>query len=288
MAVRYQRRRVTLNGVIASLHVYPVKSCRGIACNEVVVRSTGLAVDGVRDREWMIVDALGRFVTQRELPQLALIDVGASDGQIVLRMPGVDAVAPDIEGPICDVGVWRSKVRGYDGGDAVADALYAYTGRKLRLVRFDDAKPRRVNPDYAGDSGATTLFSDGYPILVIGRASLDDLNDRLATNGSIEMPMNRFRPNIVIDGLDAFDEDHAQTLTIGNVVLKPVKPCVRCEITTTDQDTGHRGIEPLRTLSTFRRDDRLAGVTFGMNAIVAAGAGDVIAVGNEVETSLRF
>jgi len=158
----------------------------------------------------------------------------------------------------------------------------------VRLVGFDDALPRRCNPDYAGDSGATTLFSDGYPLLVVGEASLDDLNARLADRGLREVPMNRFRPNLVVAGLPAFDEDHVESLACGNVVLKLVKRCTRCEVTTTDQATGHRLEEPLRTLSTYRRDDRLAGVTFGMNAIVVRGAGATLAVGDAMEATYRF
>jgi hypothetical protein len=139
-----------------------------------------------------------------------------------------------------------------------------------------------------GASGATTLFSDGYPILVIGRASLDDLNARLAANGFPVVPMNRFRPNLVLDGLDPYDEDHLDTITAGTLTLRLVKPCTRCEITTTDQDTARRNLEPLRTLTTYRRDDRLAGVTFGMNAIVVAGAGATLGVGDVADVAFRF
>jgi uncharacterized protein YcbX len=249
---------------------------------------TGLAVDGVRDREWMIVDGGGRFVTQREIPRLALVESRTQSGAVTLHIPGRDPVTPKRTGSAGKVVVWSAHVRGFDGGDEAADALSAFTGRALRLVGFDDALPRRCNPDYAGDSGATTLYSDGYPVLVIGQASLDDLNDRLADRGIAEVPMNRFRPNLVVDGLPPFDEDHLDSLVCRDVELKLVKRCTRCEITTTDQATGHRYEEPLRTLSTFRHDDRLAGVTFGMNAIVVRGAGATIAVGDAMEAKYRF
>jgi uncharacterized protein YcbX len=156
------------------------------------------------------------------------------------------------------------------------------------MVRFDDRVPRPCNPDYVGATGATTLFADGYPVLVIGRASLDDLNARLAACGVPAVPMNRFRPNLVLDGLDPYDEDHLDTITSGPVTLKLVKPCTRCEITTTDQDTARRNLEPLRTLASYRRDDRFAGVTFGMNAIVVAGAGATLAVGDAADGAFRF
>jgi uncharacterized protein len=175
-----------------------------------------------------------------------------------------------------------------DCGDAAADALSAYLDHDVRLVRFDDSHPRQVNPEYAGGSGATTLYADGYPLLVIGQSSLDDLNGKLASRGLAQLPMNRFRPNLVVDGLEPYDEDHVDTLAIGDVVLKLVKSCTRCEVTTTDQDTARRSSEPLRTLSTYRRDDRLAGVTFGMNAIVAQGAGSAIAVGERAQATLKF
>lgn len=276
------------NATIRALNVYPVKSCRGVAAESADVATTGLSIGGVRDREWMIVDRRGRFVTQREAPRLALVEIRVENGALSLRAPGVEPFAPEPQGASRDVVVWNTQVRGFDTGDAAADALSAFIGRDVRLVRFDDGRPRRCNPDYAGDTGATTLYSDGYPLLVIGQASLDDLNARLSNHGFKELPMNRFRPNLIVDGLDPYEEDHVDTLAAGDVVLKLVKRCVRCEITTTDQDSGARNIEPLRTLSTYRRDDRLGGVTFGMNAVVVTGAGSGLRVGQRTDVELRF
>jgi uncharacterized protein YcbX len=155
-------------------------------------------------------------------------------------------------------------------------------------VRFDRSRPRPCNPDYVGASGATTLFSDGYPVLVIGAASLADLNRRLAQRGLPAAPMDRFRPNVVLSGLEPHEEDHVDTVAAGTVTLKLVKPCTRCAITTTDQATAERGLEPLRTLAGYRTDDRLGGVTFGMNAIVVAGAGTTLARGTPAHCALRF
>ena len=132
------------------------------------------------------------------------------------------------------------------------------------------------------------VFADGYPVLVIGQASLDHLNERLAARGSPPVAMNRFRPNLVLDGLEPHDEDALASIGIDGVVLKPVKPCTRCQVTTIDQASANAGHEPLRTLSTYRRDDRLAGVTFGMNAIVIAGAGRRIAVGSTASCEFDF
>ncbi len=276
------------DATISALVVYPVKSCRGIAAGRTDVATTGLGIGGVRDREWMIVDRRGRFVTQRELPKLALIETRVNDGRLSLHAPGVEPLLPATHGASREVVVWNTPVCGFDAGDDAAGALSAFLDREVRLVRFDDSRPRRCNPDYAGESGATTLYSDGYPLLVLGQASLDDLNERLSGRGFPELPMNRFRPNVVVDGLDPYAEDHVDTLTSGEVVLKLVKSCVRCEITTTDQDSGQRNLEPLRTLSTYRRDDRLAGVTFGMNAVVLRGAGTELAVGDRLRAELRF
>ena len=131
-------------------------------------------------------------------------------------------------------------------------------GADVRLVRFDPAHQRLCNPVYAGDSGAHTAFADGYPLLVIGDASLAELNGRLAAVGSPALPMNRFRPNIVLSGLEPFDEDHIDTLSADGVTMKLVKPCTRCQITTTDQATADVGTEPLATLGGYRMDERSA------------------------------
>lgn len=276
---------------VTALHVYPVKSCAGIALADATVAVTGLVGDGVRDREWMVVDPDGRFLTQREHPRLALVAVAAGAGGLTLR--AANAAPLHVDGtpspaPARDVVVWRSDVRGFDAGDAAAAWLSAWLRTAVRLVRFDRSHERACNPEFAGDSGAHTLFADGYPVLVIGEGSLHELNERMAGFGEPALPMNRFRPNVVIAGLPPFAEDHVDTLRIGAVELKLVKPCVRCQVTTTDQASGAVGIEPLRTLGGFRTDERFGGVTFGMNAIATAGAGSPIAVGMPVAVDYRF
>lgn len=273
---------------IASLHLYPAKSCRGIALERADVLGTGLACDGVRDREWMIVDARGHLVTQRESPRMTGIAWRIVDGRAQMRVPGHDWLEPARYGASRDVVVWRSQVRGHDAGDNAAAQLSAHLDQLVRLVRFDDSVPRLCNPEFAGDSGATTLFADGYPLLVIGSASLDDLNERLGDRGAMPVPMNRFRPSLVVDGLDPYDEDHLETLSTGTVVIRPVKPCTRCIMTTTDQDTGARADEPLLTLSSYRTDAAFDGITFGMNAIVEAPPGATLRVGDALEATYRF
>ncbi|MEO5766127.1 MAG: MOSC N-terminal beta barrel domain-containing protein [Casimicrobiaceae bacterium] len=275
---------------MGALHLYPVKGCRGIALAEAEGLVTGLACGLLRDRGWMVVDRHDRFVTQREHPRLALVETSLAGGALRLTAPGASALdlVLDAGDAARDVVVWNSRVRGFDQGDDAAAWFGALLGTELRLVRFDPATPRRCNPDYAGDSGAHTLFADGYPLLVIGEASLVDLNERLAAKGSPALPMNRFRPNIVVAGLPPHEEDHLDTLTCDGLTLKLVKPCTRCQVTTTDQATARVGIEPLATLSTYRRNDALAAVTFGMNAIVVAGAGRPLSVDAPVTVTYRF
>jgi uncharacterized protein len=267
---------------IESLHVYPVKGCRGITVDTADVATTGLAAHGAGDREWMIVDSAGRFVTQREHPRLAIVATQVRDGFLSLSAPGVSPLVLPLRAPggaSRDVVVWRSDVRGFDAGDDAARWLTAHVGAGVRLVRFDPSLARPCNPEFAGDTGAHTFFADGYPILVVGAESLADLNARLVAQGSPPLPMNRFRPNVVLSGLPAYDEDHVAAIAVGDVVLRCVKPCVRCQVTTTNQDTADVGAEPLRTLAGYRMSARFAGVTFGMNAVVARGAGRALAAG---------
>jgi len=280
---------------IAALNVYPVKSCGGVPLARARVAVRGLILEAaasvVSDREWMIVDRNGRFVTQRELPRLALVRVSVAAAPLRLSLPGVPACDVSLASSAVsavEVVVWRDTVRAHDAGDAAAAWLTRALDHNVRLVRFDPAQERRCNPEYAGDSGAHTQFADGYPVLVIGQASLDDLNARLATRGTAPLPMNRFRPNLVLDGLDAYDEDHLETIAVDGVVLRLVKPCIRCVTTTTDQATAARGIEPLQTLGMYRYHEVLEGVAFGMNAIVTAGDGRELAVGASARCEFRF
>ena len=273
---------------VASLHVYPVKGCRGIDLADADVVTTGLTTNGIGDREWMLVDEAGTFLTQRELPRLALVSVQVGRDSLRLAAPYMRACDVPLTdgGEARDVVVWRSAVRGIDAGDAVAAWLSDWLAREVRLLRFDRSVARYCNPEYAGDSKAHTMFADGYPVLVTTRASLADLNDRLVGRGSEPLPMTRFRPNIVLDGLPPYAEDHLDTIAIGDVLLRCVKPCVRCQVTTTDQETAKVGIEPLRTLGEYRMDARLGGVTFAMNAIVSHGG--TIKTGDAAAVEYRF
>jgi hypothetical protein len=263
---------------LAALHLYPVKSCRGIAVAEATVTDAGLE----HDREWMVVTPEGRFVTQRECPRLATIRVALDAGTLTLAAEGAGTVAVplDFRGPPIDVTVWRDRCRAQDQGAEVAHWLGDALGRTLRLVRFEASQRRLSDAAWTGGLEAATRFSDGFALLAISRASLADLNSRLP----VPLTMNRFRPNLELEGLPPYGEDDLQDLAAGPLRLRRVKPCTRCVITTTHPETGVvAGDEPLRTLKTYRWDPQLRGVTFGQNLIVIAGAGLPLRVGMELQ-----
>lgn len=265
---------------LAALHLYPVKSCRGIALTEATVTEAGLE----HDREWMVVTPEGRFVTQREAPRLALVVTGLDDVALTLAVPGTEPLVVPLESPATarQVTVWGDRCHAFDQGETAARWLSERLGRPLRLVRFDPAHRRLSNPTWTGGIEAPNRFSDGYALLAISRASLDDLNSRL----SAPLPMDRFRPNLVLDGLPPYGEDTIGDLVAGAVRLRRVKPCTRCVITTTNQATAEvEGDEPLRTLKSYRWDSALRGVTFGQNLIVVAGAGARLRAGVELRAS---
>jgi uncharacterized protein YcbX len=274
-----------VSGVSASLsalHVYPVKSCRGIPLDNALLTPTGL----VDDRHWMLVRPGGRFVTQRELPRMALISTAVNTRELSLAAPGMPPlhVPRDQGGESVAVTVWGFTGRGIDCGEAAAAWCAGFLGTPLRLMRFDAATPRECSAEWTGDERATTEFADGFPILVISRASLAELNSRLPK----ALPMERFRPNIVLDGVGAYDEDRIHELRAADVAIRIVKPCLRCAITTTEQSTGERdGVEPLATLKSYRFDAALRGVMFGQNAIVVRGVGATLAVGQNFEVVWR-
>ena len=269
---------------VKSLHTYPVKSCKGIDLDASELTSSGLKWD----RNWMVVDEHGNFLTQRSHPKMALISTSMTLAALKLGAPGMPLVnislvhgAPAIR----RVKVWDHACEAFDEGDHIAGWLADFLEIHCRLVRFDPGHRRVSDRHWTGTDEGLNRFSDGFPILVIAEASLADLNTRLAS----PLAMNRFRPNIVIDGVSAYDEDYLDRMSAGSIILRIVKPCTRCEITTTDQVTGARGPEPLRTLSTYRSSERAnGGITFGQNAIVIGGAGEMVTVGMAFETHWTF
>jgi uncharacterized protein len=276
---------------VSGLYVHPIKSCAGVSLQEALLVETGLELD----RAWMVVDSAGRFVTQRELPRMALIKPTLKHTEVVLRAPGMLALhlaIDTVETPV-RVTVWKDEVAAYDMGDLAAQWFSDFLGHKLRLVRFDPEHKRLSNRKWTGDIEAENAFSDGYPVLVISEASLADLNQRLAAQGKPAVTMERFRPNLVLSGLDAYDEDHLDEIRFdtpeGPLVLKLVKPCPRCPIPNVDPQTGEPGHEPLDTLTTYRANPVVdGGITFGMNAVIVQGVECGLRVGATGSASYRF
>ncbi|MBZ2205837.1 MOSC domain-containing protein [Massilia soli] len=281
--------------VISELVLYPIKSCAGISVRQATLTTAGLSVDNVYDREWMVVDEHGQFLTQREHPRLALVSPRIKLDTIELRAPGMlrleiplDLPAPENE-VLRDVKLWDDTVLAYDCDEITATWFSQVIGTPCRLVRFHASAKRFASTKWTGGVAAPTLFSDGYPVLLVGSASLADLNDKLKAAGREPLPMDRFRPNVVVDGIEAFEEDYAESFSAGAAVLKPVKPCPRCPIPAVDQATGVPGPDPLDILQAYRKKPQLDdAVCFGMNCIVTAGEGERLFVGQQVTAALSF
>ncbi len=279
---------------VEQLWTYPVKSCAGVRLSSVELLETGLEWD----RTWMVVDESGEFVTQRELPRMALIRPRFRLGQLELRAPGMLSLhlALDQAEAPRRVRVWDDEVDAYDMGDVAAQWFTDFLGHpmgsgvqgRLRLVRFDPDVRRLSAVAWTGGAEAPNQFSDGFPLLVLAQASLDDLNRRLGLLGHGPVGVERFRPNVVLGGLQAHDEDRLAEIclrarvpggdaTAPEVRLRPVKPCSRCTIPDVDPDTADTGMAVGEALQAYRQDRRLMGaVTFGMNAIVLQGDGQML------------
>ncbi|HWH84470.1 MAG TPA: MOSC N-terminal beta barrel domain-containing protein [Burkholderiaceae bacterium] len=276
---------------IASLHVYPVKSCGGITVDEALVIETGLEFD----RTWMVVDANGLFVTQRELPRMALVQPRLKLSEMVLRAPGMLAlhIALDRVETATRATVWNDEVAAYDMGELCAQWFSDFLGRPLRLVRFDPEHKRLSAKRWTGVIDAENAFADGFPILVTSVASIDELNRRLVAAGQAAVTSARFRPNLVLDGLDAHGEDALDEIAFatpdGPVRLKLVKPCARCPIPDVDPATAATGHAVRDALAGYRADARLDGaITFGMNAVIVDGVERALRVGLDGRATFAF
>jgi len=252
------------NLLIYSLHIYPVKSCRAIDLDEARLGPRGLQYD----REWLFVTPEGRFLTQRSHPVLALLTAEPDDLGVTLIHPNAGRLRLDRPEPMTTspadwrlVTVWKREIEAIDLGREAARFASAVVGEPARIV-----------------AAGSDNFPDGHPLLVCTLASLDDLNGRLPS----ALPMSRFRPNIVLEGTEAWEEDHIKDLLIGAARLRFVKACTRCGVTGIDQETGRKALSPLPVLQEFRFDTALRGVTFGQNARVESGAGSLLRVGDAV------
>jgi uncharacterized protein YcbX len=285
-----------LQATIARLFVYPIKSCAGVELPEALLTETGLEFD----RAWMVVDEEGEFLSQRELPRMALVRPQMKHSEMVLRAPGMLAlhIAFDrVEQPV-RVRVWDDEVAAYDMGDIAAQWFSDFLSapgrpRRLRLVRFDPEHKRLSSLKWTGGVEAPNQFADGYPLLVASEGSLAELNARLAAAGHAAVGIERFRPNIVLAGIEAHDEDRVEMLHVhtaeGEARLQPVKPCARCPIPDIDPATAQSSPEVGDTLRTYRQDARVDGaITFGMNCIVREGIDHLLKVGQPVAANYRF
>lgn len=255
---------------LGEIRVHPLKGAAGILLNRVALDGFGPR----HDRRWMAVDGDGLFLSQRNTPALALVGTALEDDALTLTAPHLPPLRVPPGSRPRRVRVWNDEVDARDCGDDAADWLRAALGEPARLVHLPEDGDRVVPPSY-GRAGDRVAFSDAFPFLVLARASLEDLNARLEA----PLPMDRFRPNLVVDGVEAYAEDRWRRIRVGGVELDVVKPCARCVVTTTDQRTGERGREPLRTLATYRR--REGHVWFAWNAI-HRGQGE-LRVGDAVE-----
>ena len=266
-----------------------------------MLTDTGLDLD----RAWMVVDKEGEFVSQRELPRMALIRPQLKASEVVLRAPGMLALhlQIDVVETAVRVRVWDDEVAAYDMGDLAAqwfsDFLASDTARGVRqalpyrLVRFDPDHRRLSDRKWTGAVEAPNQFSDGFAVLVTSVASLDNLNQRLQSQGHAPVTMERFRPNIVLGGVVEHDEDRLASLQVataqGTAELRLVKPCARCPIPDIDPLTATSSPQVGDTLQTYRQDTRVGGaITFGMNAIVISGVDHALQVGQTVAADYRF
>jgi uncharacterized protein len=280
-----------LNVQLESLHVYPVKSCAGVALGRGLLVETGFDLD----RAWMVVDAAGRFVSQRELPKMALVRATLKSNELILRAPGMLAlhVAIDRVEERSEAEVWSDRIAAFDMGALCAQWFSDFLGAKLRLVRFDPEVRRLAARQWTGALEAETAFQDGFPLLVASTESLAEVNRRLARAAQEPVTLARFRPNIVLAGIEAHEEDQIDELSFateeGPIRLKLVKPCVRCSIPDVDPASARTGHAVADVLAQYRADPRLGGgLTFAMNAVIVEGIGRTLAAGMRGAASYAF
>lgn len=250
---------------ISNLYIYPVKSCRPIELKQSAVDAFGLQ----HDRRWMVVDANGEMLTQRKLSRMCLIQPQLTESGLVIKAPGCNDLVVDTptQSQQVKVKVWEDECQAYDAGEKAASWFSHFLSLECRLVYFPDNEVRQVDTDYA-NPGDKTAFSDGFPLLLISQASLDDLNSRMNT----PVAMTRFRPNIVVTGCTAYAEDEWKLIKAGELEFRLVKPCSRCVIPSINIETAKKEDEPLRTLVSYRKRDNK--IFFGQN-IIADGIGEI-------------
>lgn len=247
---------------LSQIWVYPVKSLPGIQLAHSDIEARGFAWD----RHWMLVDEQGDFLSQRRMPAMALIQISLEKGGILLRVVGQEPLFIAADGyskQQIKVKIWGDSLDVFPVSNRADKWFSDFLGERVRMVCMPDDVTRAVDPVYASETDQTG-FSDGFPFLLLGQASIDDLNHRVNDPES-PMEVRRFRPNLVISETTAYAEDNWKQIQIGDIRFRVVKPCSRCKITTLDPDTAEKGVEPLKTLSTYRREGNQ--VYFGQNLI---------------------
>lgn len=287
------------SATVTSIFIYPIKSCRGISVPRAAITSTGFRWD----RHWLVVNSKGRAYTQRVEPKLALVEVElpidtfnedwepTDSSYLVIRAPGMDSLKFPLnrEHRIIDgISVWEWSGSAFDEGTEASEWFSSYLGKPSRLVRFNTSlEVRAVDPNYA--QGYKVVFSDQYPFLMVSQGSLNKLNGLLQE----PVPINRFRPNIVVDGCEPFSEDLWKVIKINNLTFHGVKLCSRCKVPNIDQESGISANEPTETLLKFRSDRVLdlkkkqGQVYFGQNLVCKEslstdGKGKSVAVGDQI------
>jgi hypothetical protein len=244
---------------LTEINIYPIKSARGISLPSAQIADRGLELD----RRWMVVNEEGHFLTQRTIPKMALIHVALGNDRLSITSRALSELSVPVRtnpGRMLRVQIWQDSLDAIDVGQDAASWFTEFLGVRCRLVQMPDNPSRFIDRRYAA-ANTPVSFADAFPLLLISQMSLNDLNARLAE----PVPMNRFRPNLVVDGTTAFEEDSWRTLRIGSSLFRVAKPCARCTVPTVDQNTGEAGKEPIRTLSTYRTRD--SKVYFGQNLI---------------------
>jgi len=265
---------------LSGITIYPIKSCAGVSLQSSKVVDTGFA----HDREWLLIDENSNFLTQRSNAKMTLIkpvvradQAGVSLGVELQALGKVSLYVPNVnEGEVIKTKVWESECEVVSQGEEASSWLSEFLGQKVFLTRMNPNFKRHIKDKYKQRGDEVTGFADALPFLLISEKSLEDLNEKLTE----KIPMNRFRPNLVVSGGTAFQEDNWKKIKINNTTIRVVKPCARCEITTTNQETGERKSEPLETLGKYRSKPK--GIMFGQNC-VSVEVGDVLSVGDEVK-----
>lgn len=268
---------------LSALYIYPIKSLRGIALDHCAVTSRGFE----HDRRWMLVDAKGKFLTQRQQPRLALVSVALGPEALLVTAPGMDALQVPYhlqQGDALRVKVWGDECEALGAGESRDRWFSHYLGVECHLVYMPESTQRHVDADYAVSTHDVVSFADGFPFLLISEASLEDLNSRLTGKGETAVPMKRFRPNLVVSGCEAYAEDQWRDIRIGALDFKVVKPCSRCVVPTIDTETGVKAREPLLTLTEYRKRENK--VYFGQNLVhlpATAGPSVILHVGDKID-----